>query len=224
MACAVAVSIAMGGCGTTLVFGERDGVNLAIRANASSTPPIEVNFGLDRVVTTIVPPAGESGGHPVGEAVNMFAGFQVERYGDLDLNKPVGIDIQITTQFASGAAAVSVSGNPAVVNQIVRLNGPTVTRDAAFVPTLTDRRSLLAVVKPLTDDQTVIAATAMAPKLPERSAFLQQSLGQYIPPNGAFTAAGARPFLMKWATLETVTPATLAEWNDALTRARQAGQ
>lgn len=220
LAWAAGIAAPLTGCGRTLVFGERDGVNLSIRANASSTPPLEVNFGLDRVVATIVPPAGESNSRPIGEAVNMFAGFQVERYSDLNPTKPLGIDLQITTQFASGDAAVSVASNPTVVNRIVNVSGPTITRDSAFVGTLVERQALVLTVRDhITADQAVAVASEMAPMLAERSAFMQASLSGNIPPNGRFTAAEARSFLTKWAALETLTPAFRTEWSNALAQA-----
>ncbi len=110
----------IGGCGRTLVFAESDGVNLAIRANASSETPVEVNFGLNRTVGTIVPPAGQKKGgrESDGEAVNMFAGFEVN--ANVEVGK-IEADLTVDTQFASGAAAKAVSGNPAVVARIVSL-------------------------------------------------------------------------------------------------------
>jgi hypothetical protein len=123
----VGIAASVAGCGRTLVFAERDGVNLAIRANASSSPPIEVNFGLNRTIATIVPPAGENGGKPSGEAVNMFAGFQVEQPTSPDPKKPLDVDVKIDTQFASGAAAQKVAGNPTVVARIVNVGGTLAT-------------------------------------------------------------------------------------------------
>ena len=114
---AMGIAAAVAGCGRTLVFVERDGINFAIRANASSSPPLELNFGLDRVIATIVPPVGESGGQPNGDAVNMFAGFQVA--ANTDPAKPLAPDVKIDTQFASGAAAKSVAESPPVVAGLV---------------------------------------------------------------------------------------------------------
>ena len=94
---AMGIAAAVAGCGRTLVFVERDGINFAIRANASSSPPLELNFGLDRVIATIVPPVGESGGQPNGDAVNMFAGFQVA-IPTRSCSRPM----RRSTQFASG--------------------------------------------------------------------------------------------------------------------------
>ena len=132
---AVGVAASVAGCGRTLAFVERDGVNLAIRANASSSPPIEVNFGLNRTVATIVPPAGQSGGQPNGEAVSMFAGFQIQN--DYDVTKQqVSADLKIDTQFASGAAAVNVATSPPLVARIVNVNSTTIQRALAFVDTL----------------------------------------------------------------------------------------
>ena len=120
----VGIAASVAGCGRTLAFVERDGVNLAIRVNASSSPPIEVNFGLNRTIATIVPPAGESGGQPKGDAVSMFAGFQVDN--TTDPAKPLQADLQVYTQFASGAAAISVADSPPLVASIVKTPGTTV--------------------------------------------------------------------------------------------------
>ncbi len=124
----------LGACSRTLVFAERDGVNLAIRADAAARPPIEVNFGLNRVVGTLVPPVAEEGqepnARPSGQAVNMFSGFQVLRFGTIDPANPVRADLQITTQFASGAAATAIATQPQVVNSVVR------TPDRPAGPTL----------------------------------------------------------------------------------------
>jgi hypothetical protein len=207
----------VGGCGHTLVFGEHDGVNFAIRANANSTPPIEVNFGLDRAVATIVPPAGEKSGSPSGEAVNMFAGFQIERFNDITLTKPVAVDLQITTQFASGAAATAVAGSPAVVAQIVKLSGITVQRDAAFVHTFGSRSELLGEINRLDGPQRVAVASEMAPKLAERTDPAVRRLDGAVPRNGLpMSENNAHEFLAQWAAEETLTPAFAAEWAAAL--------
>lgn len=111
----------VGGCGRTLVFAESDGINLAVRMNSTSDTPVEVNFGLNRTVATIVPPASQTkNGEPVGEAVNMFAGFEVNNNLDPNLKK-VDADLTVDTQFASGAAATEVANRPEVAAQIVNL-------------------------------------------------------------------------------------------------------
>jgi hypothetical protein len=217
----VIVMTSVAGCGRTLVFGEHDGVNFAIRANSTNTPPIEVNFGLARTIGTIVPPAGEKSGNSTGEAVNMFAGFQVERFNEMTLNKPVGVDLQITTQFASGAAAGEVATNPAVVAQIVRLSGITVQRDLPFVTTIDRRSELVAKLNQLSDTQTVAVATEMAPRLAERTDPSVRRLDTAIPRNGRFTPANARAFLTQWGAVETLTPTFAAEWATALAHAGQ---
>lgn len=109
----------LAGCGQTLAFAERDGVNFSLRADGAVRPPLEINFGLNRNVGSVVPPTAEASGRPRGEAVNMFAGFQVERFGTTQIIGPLNIDLRIGTQFASGAAALAVANNPAVVRQIV---------------------------------------------------------------------------------------------------------
>ncbi len=112
----------LAGCGKTLVFAQYEGVNLAIRANASSQPPIEVNFGLNSTLATIVPPSGQVDGRPNGEAVNLFAGFQVDRDGSiLTSTQRVGVSLRIATQFASGQAALEVAKKPSVVAKIINI-------------------------------------------------------------------------------------------------------
>jgi hypothetical protein len=220
---AVGIAASVAGCGRTLVFAERDGVNLAIRANASSSPPIEVNFGLNRTIATIVPPAGESGGKPSGEAVNMFAGFQVEQPTSPDLAKPLDVDVQIITQFASGAAAKSVAGNPTVVARIVNINSTTFQRGPASVGTLEARQQLVATIGDLSNDQVVVAATSMLPNLTARPDALRKALAPQvaaIPPGGKMSPAMARNLLNQWAYLETVTPGTAAEWAAAFAQAK----
>ncbi|MEK7994422.1 MAG: hypothetical protein AAB403_11520 [Planctomycetota bacterium] len=126
---AVGVAASVSGCGQTLVFAERDGVNLAIRTGTSTTP-LEVNFGLNRTIATIVPPAGEKSGKPSGDAVSMFAGFQVDN--TLDPEKaPLKADLQIDTQFASGKAATAVAGDPQLVAQIVNSHAATFSSSAS---------------------------------------------------------------------------------------------
>lgn len=127
----VLLTIALGGCGKTLVFGERSGVNIALRVNADRPPPVEVNIGLERQVGAIVPPTRVSRNNdPSGDAVSMFSGFQVESFDDPISIKPAtapktaagpfNVDVLIGTQFASGAAAVEIAkGDPDVVKQIV---------------------------------------------------------------------------------------------------------
>ena len=111
-----------GGCSRTLVFAERDGVNMAIRADAARSPPLEVNFGLNRVVGTSVPPIAEkpgSGGvtEPRGQAVNMISGFQVLS-AKIDPKKPADVDLTIRSHFASGSAAEAIAEDLAAVQGI----------------------------------------------------------------------------------------------------------
>jgi hypothetical protein len=112
------------GCGRALLFAESDGVNFAIRANAASSPPLEVNFGLNRTIATVVPPNKQSSdGKATGDAVNMFAGFQVD--AGLEGQK-IDADVKIASQFASGRAATAVGHDPQVVAKITKIGPPTV--------------------------------------------------------------------------------------------------
>lgn len=217
----VGIASTVAGCGRTLVFAERDGINLAVRANANSSPPIEVNFGLNRTIATIVPPVNESGGKAAGEGVSMFAGFQVEN--NLKPAKPIDADLKIDTQFASGEAAKSVAGSPAVVASIVNVRGVTFQRTSEFVSTLGQRQQLVTAIRDLSNDQVVVAATIMLPNLSSRPDNLQKALAPQIaaiPPGGKIPPAMARAILNQWATLETVTPGTMAEWATAFAEAR----
>ena len=118
-----------GGCSRTLVFAEREGVNLAIRADATRSPPLEVNFGYKRDVGTTVPAVAEkqgSGGapEPDGEAVNMISGFQVLSK-KIDPTKPTNVDLTIRSRFASGSAAINVAENAPAVEAIATfMNSP----------------------------------------------------------------------------------------------------
>ncbi len=102
------ILVIVSGCGQTLVFAERDGVNLAVRTDATASVPLEINFGLNRVVGSIVPPVSQTATQqsqpsvrPRGEAVNMFAGFQVDRFGD-QLPRTENVDLRPRGQTARG--------------------------------------------------------------------------------------------------------------------------
>jgi hypothetical protein len=170
---AIAVAVSVAGCGRTLVFAERSGVNIAVRANATSAPPIEANFGLNRTIATIVPPAGQVGNNrPDGDAVSMFAGFQVDNTLDPAV-APLKADLQISTQFASGNAAIEVANRPTIVAAIVnpaagerivaRMEAQTVVIIAAIscdgktlVTSLRDKLSAAAGAPPGLADQTTV--------------------------------------------------------------------
>jgi hypothetical protein len=115
---AMIVAASVAGCGKTLVFAERDGVNFAVRANATSAPPIEANFGLNRTIATIVPPAGEAGNRPDGDAVSMLASFQIDNTLD-PAKAPLKADLEISTQFASGQVATVIAKKPKLAVAIV---------------------------------------------------------------------------------------------------------
>jgi hypothetical protein len=128
----IGAATSVAGCGRTLMFAESDGVNFAIRANAASSPPFEVNFGLNRTVATVVPPNKQSSdGRATGDAVNMFAGFQIDA-GGVEVQK-IGADVKIATQFASGRAATEVAENPQVVAKITKM-GPITVSNFTFGP------------------------------------------------------------------------------------------
>lgn len=106
----------LGGCTDTLVYGERTGVNLAVRTDAAEGHPLEVNVGLQRRVVGIVPDSSVKG----GEAVNMISSFGLERTGE---GNPLEANVTISGSFASGEAAKNVARNDRSVEAIFNLPG-----------------------------------------------------------------------------------------------------
>jgi hypothetical protein len=153
-----------GGCSRTLVFAEREGVNLAIRADPARSPPLEVNFGYNRVVGTTVPPVAEKQGsgvttEPHGQAVNMISGFQVLSAKIDPANKPLNVDLTISSQFASGRAATAIADNAPAVAAIARLSDAPVN---ATLPELRQRvRDASTALARLTPAQQRRAAVSL---------------------------------------------------------------
>src|SRR5262249_16782531 len=110
---ALAMAATVAGCGRTLLFPENDRVTFNILPNASSSPPVQANFGLNRTVATIVPGNKTNrNGEANGNAVNMLAAFDVD-YAPTQ-QKALGGTLVIDNQFASGMAAKNVAEtNPA---------------------------------------------------------------------------------------------------------------
>lgn len=152
-----------GGCSRTLVFAEREGVNLAIRADAARSPPLEVNFGYNRVVGTTVPPVAEKQGsvgatEPRGQAVNMISGFQVLS-AQIKPVKPLDVDLTISSQFASGRAATEIADNAPAVAAIARLSDAPVN---ATLPELRQRvRDAINALQGLSSTQQRRAAASL---------------------------------------------------------------
>lgn len=140
-------ALALNGCSDTLVYVERTAFSLAaVNFSGDVDEPINVNIGLRRSVIALAPPIGgriESdsllGGQktPEGEATSMFSGFKLA-YDPMTGTGLTG-DLTIRTQFASGGAALEISGEPQIVKQIM---------DVDFVvpasPALQDRRTAAA--------------------------------------------------------------------------------
>ena len=154
-----------GGCSRTLVFAEREGVNLAIRADATRSPPLEVNFGYKRDVGTTVPAIAEKQGRggapePAGEAVNMISGFEVlSNKIDPSPNKPPDVDLTIRSRFASGSAAKEVAKSAPAVAAIARLSDGPVN---ATLPELRQRvRDAINALQGLSSTQQRRAAASL---------------------------------------------------------------
>lgn len=180
--------LAVPGCSRTLVFAEHDGVNLAVRADPSSSPPFEVNLGLKRFVGTIVPPAAQAqdNNRAEGQAVSMFAGFQVEREGAVAPSAGPNVNIHIATQFASGEAARNVADAPEVVATIVNVQ-PAVNVLVRARDMLIDR--IIAFVAP--DGSTAAR---------DRMALI------------ATNVEGIRPGLRQQLAANATSPTTLRSW------------
>jgi len=155
-------------CDRGLVYGERTGVNLAVRADPANSAPLEVNAGLQRRVVSSVPPQGQPGGPTAaGEAVNMVSRFDLERApGQAG---PFSAKVRIGTSFASGAAATAIAGKPEVVRAITK--APDVTLSSA-----PDEREIVAKLFEFTGrsvanvERYLEVATARGLSIPRRNA------------------------------------------------------
>lgn len=105
------------GCDRALVYGDRTGLNLAIRSDPAKASPLEVNTGFQRQVVGFVPAKGKApNGDPEGEAVNMVSRFDVKRTpGE---NGVFNDTVEIRSSFASGAAAIAAEDKPEAVAAI----------------------------------------------------------------------------------------------------------
>ncbi|HMD65446.1 MAG TPA: hypothetical protein VKG22_02195 [Stellaceae bacterium] len=197
-ACALTLLFLVAGCGRTLVFGERDGFNFAIRADSASQPPLEVNFGLDRTVGTIIPPAAQVDGRPAGEGVNMFAGFQIDR-DDTGTPTLFGVKIRVGTQFASGEAAKKVAGDPEVVKQIVSVTDRPIARP---IPTS---------IGPEVDACSIALSHLQPPQKRE----LARKLGLFRPSEGVPDDVAVNTRLRERFSQASESPEGLAEFKQA---------
>jgi len=172
---------ALSGCGKTLMFGERSGLNLAIRVDPAGQPPVMLNLGLNRTVGTIVPPATQSrDNRPSGDAISMFSGFQVESFSDpvqitpatvaRATGNPFSVDLLIGTQFASGAAAMAVAeGDPEVVRQIVSV-GPLLPLSPIPLTSIAAVRATGSLIARLGAEGRRCLASDLKISLPDRGA------------------------------------------------------
>jgi hypothetical protein len=209
------------GCTRTLVFVERTGFNLGIFVKPNESTPLEVNFGLDRKVASIVPAKGEIGSQGVdGEAVNMYAGFRAQY--DSATN-PLSGDLHIRTQFASGGAALVIAGEPAVVARVVDVNA--IVHDDSFraPDSKANKAELSKQLGLLSDAQQVRLANAMIPNLASRSPQFQVQLRSLMPASASFGSgqqAAARRFNGFWIqTEEDMTGANFDQWKTAIQKA-----
>ncbi len=211
-ACILGMAGLSAGCQDTLVYGESTAFNLAIHLNDNPQTPIEVNAGLKRHVGEMAPPVATSAdeGTAVGEAVSSFSGFRL-RYEE-DPNSVLLGDLYIRTQFATGAAANELAGNPA---QAVKVMDADFERDAAFVAEGTQERvgKIVAAINAL-DDTTAIALACNPPVKGSKIAELIAARDPQC--QRASDGAVARQMLAMQATLDDRTESILNDWESAL--------
>ena len=115
-------------CDRALVYGDRTGLNIAIKSDVAEGSPIEANAGLQRRVFSFVPPRGKtSDNQSEGDAVNMLARFDLKRTAG---KEGVFSDkVRIRTSFASGSAARTASKKKEAVALITKAPSFTLTND-----------------------------------------------------------------------------------------------
>jgi hypothetical protein len=135
--------IELAACQPALMYGERTSFNLAaIHLNDDVSEPVKIKVGLLRSVATVAPPRGGKDQEHMaevtnpddpkttvkvrgGDAVSVFSNFDLDYLGNRkDVPLPPSLpltteDLNIRTRFASGQAAIDVSGNTQVVAAIL---------------------------------------------------------------------------------------------------------
>ncbi|WP_299894163.1 hypothetical protein [uncultured Ruegeria sp.] len=93
-----------------LVYGERSGVNIALRSDPAKALPVEVNAGVQRRVTTLVPPKSRNNNRrPTDEAVSLVSTFDLT-YNNADAQKGLfGGTTRIASIFTTGTAATALA-------------------------------------------------------------------------------------------------------------------
>ncbi len=93
-----------------LVYGERSGVNIALRSDPAKALPLEVNAGVQRRVTTLVPPKERNDNRrPTDEAVSLVSTFDLT-YNNANIEEGLfGGTTRIASIFTSGSAATALA-------------------------------------------------------------------------------------------------------------------
>ncbi len=93
-----------------MVYGERSGVNIALRSDPAKALPVEVNAGIQRRVTTLVPTISRNQNkRPNDEAVSLVSTFDLT-YDNADASKGLfGDRMRIASIFAPGSAATELA-------------------------------------------------------------------------------------------------------------------
>lgn len=110
LSCAIASVFALVGCADqdrALVYGERSGVNIALRSDPAKALPLEVNAGVQRRVTTLVPATSRDPNtrRPTGEAVSLVSSFDLNYTPPAEQSSLFGGRTKIATIFTTGDAA-----------------------------------------------------------------------------------------------------------------------
>ena len=105
------LSLPLSGCGNALIYGEGTNFSLTtLRLNDDAATPVRIVSGLDRTVAAVVPRRNHD-----GDAVNMSALFDLEHKQDSKTFPSVfGDTLKITSEFASGAAAIKSIPNTTI--------------------------------------------------------------------------------------------------------------
>lgn len=206
-------------CGDTLVYGERTGFNLAVEVNQDPSTPVNVNLGLHRTVVGVVPPVdteseeqqGES--RPSGEAVSMISGFDLSNE---DKTNQLDPELQIRTQFASGEAAVEVSGNDLAVAAIAR---PNIIRTPEFASERTRNKVDQLISKSANLDDTSMIRLASNPPVTDPE--VDSAIEDDIDPNDRRANDPVAAFHVLKARLYLAEAKDLSLWNSAIDLALQ---
>jgi hypothetical protein len=167
-----AICMATAACQPGLIYGERNSLSIAsVNLNDDVSEPVKVKVGFNRTLASSAPPRGGEGEEQTvnvpdgrsgeksikvrgGEAVSVFSKFFLEN-DNKGQWMGIGDELTIVTNFASGQAAIDISGNKEVVAAL--LNARTIGPESEAI---VDRKRRLAVCVDNETDPTKINTIA----------------------------------------------------------------